>query len=81
MPSSPRWLVGNVARDSRYFSELEELEGRIDRIALTAFDVFVLHREQVSELRVNELRRKVSWVLGKIRSRDSDPELARTNLE
>ena len=73
--------LGNAARDPQLASELTELEGRIDRMALAAFDIFVQCREQVCELRVNEAKRRVSWIVDKLNERGSNPELARIDLE
>ena len=67
--------------DARLLAELTELERQIDRVALAAFDVFVQCREQVYELRVNEVKRRVSWVVNRMNGRGLDPELARTDLE
>ncbi len=72
--------LGEAVRDPRFSSEFVELEGQIDRIALAAFDVFVQCREQVCELRVNEMKRRVSWVVDKMNQRGCDPDLARGNL-
>jgi hypothetical protein len=58
---------------------LVEFEAEIDRVALAGFDVFVECREQVSELRINEVKRRVSWIVEKMNERGSDPELAGTN--
>ena len=55
--------LGKLARDPRFSSELTEFEREIDEIALAAFDVFVQCREQVYELRVNEVKRRVSGLL------------------
>ena len=49
--------------------ELAELERCIDRIALVAFDVFVECRAQVYELRINEVKRGVSWIMEKMNAR------------
>jgi hypothetical protein len=46
----------------RYSSELLALEARIDKLALLAFDLFVRCREQMYELKVNEIKRR-SFVL------------------
>jgi hypothetical protein len=43
--------------------EIHELEQEIDQIALYAFDVHVRCREQVYELRVNEVKRNVEGLL------------------
>ncbi len=42
----------------RYSSELVALEARIDELALLAFDLYMKCREQVYELRVNEVKRR-----------------------
>ena len=72
--------LGTTARDPSWLHELEQLEGQIDRIALTAFDLFVQCRERVSELRVNEVKRRMSWVMDRMNERGFDPESARINL-
>jgi hypothetical protein len=69
--------LGKAVTDPRFSSELAKIDGQIDRIALVAFDVFVQCREQVCELRVNEVKRRVSWVVDKMNKRGFDPESAR----
>jgi len=73
--------LGKAVRDSRFSPEVAKLEAEIDRIALAAFDVYVQCREQVCELRVNEVKRRVSWVMDRMTERGLDSELARINLE
>jgi hypothetical protein len=68
------------AADPRLAPQWAELEGRIDGVALAAFDVFVKCREQISDLRVNEVKRRVSWILEKINRRGLDPGSARIDL-
>jgi len=53
-------------------SELAKLEAKIDQVALVAFDVFVECREQVSELRVSEMKRNTSWLMEKLSRRDCE---------
>ena len=55
--------IGKAAGDAELMSEWAELDRQIDEIALVAFDVFVECREQVCELRVNEVKRQVPWVM------------------
>jgi hypothetical protein len=43
--------------------ELFDLERGIDEIALVAFDIFARCRERLCELRINEVKRQVSWVM------------------
>jgi len=61
--------------ESRHARELAELDRKIDDLALTAFELYAARREELSELRINEVKRQVSWVLGKM-NRESDPEEA-----
>ena len=58
----------------QFAAELAALERRIDRIALVAFDVFVECREQVCELRINEVKRSVAWVVNKMAKRNGNKE-------
>jgi len=71
--------LGRAAGDSGLAAEWAKLDGRIDRIALAAFDVFVRCREQVCQLRINDVKRNVSWVLEKMQQRGLDPESARVD--
>jgi hypothetical protein len=52
-----------VDGDPELCPELLEIDRRIDEIALAAFDVYTRCREQVCQLRVNEMKRRVSWVM------------------
>ncbi len=67
--------LGVKPGDARLATELAELDGRIDRIALLAFEVYVECRDQLSQLRINEVKRRVSWVLDKMGERSPDAEL------
>jgi hypothetical protein len=60
-------------RDPRMKEELEEMEARIDGLALRAFDLYSECRDEVSELRIAEVKRQVSWVLEKMNRRDAAP--------
>jgi hypothetical protein len=53
---------------------LAEFERRIDATALVGFDIFVRCREQLYELRLNEAKRRVSWVIKKMNERGDGPE-------
>ena len=57
---------GDAADGPAYSAELDQLQRKIDRIALAAFDIFVRCREQVCELRINEIKRRVAWVSEKM---------------
>jgi hypothetical protein len=73
--------LGQAIEEPPLAAELTALEAEIDRIALVAFDIFVACREQVWELRVSEVKRRVSWVVDKMNERDSAPQEDRINLE
>jgi hypothetical protein len=66
--------------DPKFCSELAQFERQIDRVALAAFDLFVQCREQVYELRVNEVKRNVSWIVGKLNQRDCEQRLNEADL-
>jgi len=65
-----RGELGTAVHEPGLSSELARLEGQVDRIGLAAFDIFVECREQVYELRVNEVKRRVSWVVEKLNKRE-----------
>jgi len=74
-----RAVLGPNAGDARFVSELEEFDRRIDRIALDAVDVYVQYREQLCDLRINEVKRSVSWVVDKINQRPLNQDLIGVN--
>lgn len=73
--------LGVKRNDSQFADELAKFDDQIDRIALLAFDVFVECRQQVSELRINEIKRRVSWVMEKMGQRSPDAELVQLDPE
>ena len=68
--------LGGEMRNPRFISDVTVFEGKVDRLALAAFDVFVECRERVYELRVNEAKRGVAWAVSKLNQRGADPALA-----
>jgi hypothetical protein len=67
--------AGAAAVDSQFSKELAELDAQIDRIALAAFDSYVECREQIYQLRINEVKRQVSWIVGKVNEQEPESEL------
>lgn len=61
--------------DENLAPELAKLNGQIDRIALLAFEVYVECRDQLCELRISEVKRRVSWVMEKMGQRSPEEEL------
>ena len=74
-----RQELGSAASDPAIAAELHDVETQIDRIALAAFDVFLQCREQLLELRINEVKRSVAWTVERLNRRDATQEL--TQLE
>lgn len=72
--------LGEAATSPEYASELRELDNRIDQVALATFDLYTRCREQVSELRINELKRSVSWVVDRMNQRGlrAEPQAERS---
>jgi hypothetical protein len=70
-----RASLGEALDDPLLRTELEELDGRIDRAALTAFDLFVESRERVMELRIEEVKRNTPWFVGRMGQSGVEPEL------
>jgi hypothetical protein len=76
-----RTELGSAARDAKVAAELTKFDGQVDRVALAAFDLFVECRQQVCELRINEVKRRVAWVMEKMGGCDSEPELVHLDPE
>jgi len=64
--------LGSVVKDPGLGDQLRELDRRIDRIGLGAFDSYVACREQVFDLRVNEVKRSVAWAVERLNRRDAE---------
>ena len=58
-------LAKELQADARLAAEVLELESRIDGLALIAFDVFMKRREKLYEVRVDEVKSRVSGLLRK----------------
>jgi hypothetical protein len=52
-----------------------EFDSRIDEIALLAFDIYVEYREQIYNLRVNEVKRSVSGIMTRFNKCGIVPDL------
>jgi hypothetical protein len=69
-----RDVVPEAEADPRYRRDLAEMDRKIDEVALSAFEIYAARREEVSELRIKEVKRQVSWVMGKMNQQDEGPE-------
>ncbi len=61
-----RKALPQLDADPRLHRERAELDRIIDGLALAAFEVYTACREEVSGLRVAEMKRQVSWVFQKL---------------
>jgi hypothetical protein len=61
-----RDVIPELEADDRFHREVADLDALIDRLALAAFNVYVECREEVSQLRINEVKRQVAWVFEKM---------------
>ena len=64
-----REVIPEAEADGRFHGGLTELDARIDEVALAAFELYAARREEVTRLRINEVKRQVAWVLGKMNQR------------
>lgn len=65
-------------RENGISEELIELESRIDGLALLSFDVYMKRREKLYEIRVNEVKNRVSGLMrraGMTSELEEEPEL------
>ena len=67
-----RELIPEAVADARYREDLAEMDRKIDGVALAAFDLYAARREEVSQLRINEVKRQVAWAFGKKASTDDN---------
>jgi len=76
-----RDLLPELETEPEYRRDLAELDNRIDAIALAAFDIYTEGREEVSRLRVNEMKRQVAWIMEKINRRDARDRIPQEILD
>ena len=71
-----RQVIPEAETDPRFREGLSELDEKIDEVALAAFGIYSALREEVSQLRINEAKRQVAWVLERMNRRGEGPERA-----
>ncbi len=64
--------VRGSLNDARVATELRKLEGRIDRLALLAFDLYTLCRDQMAQIKVNEAKRRTYKMVDHLNRRGID---------
>ncbi len=63
-------LAGPRGDETR--AHLLELERRVDRLALVAFDCYTAHRGRIADLRVQEVRKQVATLLRRVEGEWAD---------
>lgn len=58
-----REVLAQELQDTAMAAEMLELEARLDGLALLGFDAFMQRREKLCEVRISEVKRKVSTFL------------------
>jgi hypothetical protein len=70
-------IRAELGRDGiqRFSSELTQIDAEIDQVALFAFDIYSRCREQVTELRINEVKRSVAAIMQRYAGVDPDSDI------
>lgn len=58
-----RKVLASELRDRRALERLLQWEARIDELAMRVFDSYTRHRRRISDLRIGEMKRKVSTLV------------------
>jgi len=61
-----REVIPETKADPRLRGALTEMDAKIDEVALAAFEIYATRREEVSQLRISEVKRQVAWAFGKM---------------
>ncbi len=76
LKAAVRAELGEAGSQPELAAELVRLDAAIDRVALCAFDLYVESRMRISQLRIQEVTRQVSWIARKMNRRSSDAAAA-----
>jgi hypothetical protein len=69
-----REVIPEAEEEKRHRGGLAALDRTIDQVALAAFELYAARREELSRLRVNEVKRQVAWFFEKMRGPDAGPD-------
>jgi hypothetical protein len=72
LKAAVRAELGPAAGQADLADDLAKLDAAVDRVALTAFDLYVEYRERISQVRVQAANRRVSWIVQKLNESGSD---------
>jgi hypothetical protein len=80
-----REAVAEDTHEGQFSAELWRLEQKIDEVGLLALDIYMKCREEIYELRINEVKRSVSRLIERanmicgVPEREGDPEVCDTD--
>ncbi|MFC1628901.1 RsbRD N-terminal domain-containing protein [Gemmatimonadota bacterium] len=74
LKDAARQVLAEAAVDRDLVPEWSEFDRKIDEVALASFDIHGEYRKEVYELRLNETKRRVSWVIDRMNRRDGITE-------
>ena len=80
-----REVLGKAVRERQLSEELWRFEEAIDKMGLLALDIYMKCREEIYELRVNEVKRSVGRLIDRankicgIPGKEGDPEVCSTD--
>jgi hypothetical protein len=67
-----REVLPEAERDPDHHEGLRAFDQKVDGVALEAFELYTARREELSQLRINEVKRQVTWTFERMnRKRDS----------
>lgn len=76
LKNAVRVELGGKIHNPELLADLAEFESRIDQVALLAFEIYINCREQVYNLRVDEVKRSVSGIMMRFNRNGIKPDLA-----
>ncbi|OPY60547.1 MAG: hypothetical protein A4E57_04432 [Syntrophorhabdaceae bacterium PtaU1.Bin034] len=76
LKSAIRRELGGKIDEQGLAADLAEFESKIDQVALLAFEIYVHCREQVYQLRVDEVKRSVSGIMTRFGRKGFKPDSA-----
>ena len=69
-----RDVIPEAEKNQRLQAGLAALDEKVDAAALIAFDLYSGMREELAQLRINEVKRQMGWVMDKINQQEAGPE-------
>ena len=72
--------LGSSLSEPGMLAELEAFDADVDQVALFAFDIYTRCREKLHELRINEIKRSVGTLIGRLGEKAGETETNSTQV-